>query len=187
MNWESPVVSLSLKKRFSFNTSYPFPGGLKVDLLSFSNRKLSSSAFYALARIDFSLVQAQTISLPDGWTTTDLIYKWKKQDPVQVVPDLNLPRFKLEKFSTDYCNSKTNTGNHLNAKISLDLHATFSLQQIQANTVVWRCNWFSSVNFRIICWPFTCPLVCWWLCHGSPSGWIQNQCPRGSRLEWQLY
>ena len=47
----------------------------------------------------------------DGWTTADLIYKWKQEEPVQIVKDLNLPRFKLEKFSTDYCNSKTNTGN----------------------------------------------------------------------------
>ena len=46
----------------------------------------------------------------DGWTTADLIYKWKELDPVQIVNDLNLPRFKLERFSTDYCNTKTNTG-----------------------------------------------------------------------------
>ena len=48
--------------------------------------------------------------LSDGWTTADLIYKWKELDPVQIVNDLNLPRFKLERFSTDYCNTKTNTG-----------------------------------------------------------------------------
>jgi len=29
---------------------------------------------------------------------------------VQVVKNLHLPRFTLEKFLTDYCNSKTNTG-----------------------------------------------------------------------------
>ena len=50
------------------------------------------------------------IIIADGWTTADLIYKWKEKDPVQVVPDLNLPRFKLERYSTDYCNSITNTG-----------------------------------------------------------------------------
>lgn len=48
--------------------------------------------------------------LPDGWTTDDLVFLWKEGDPVQVVKNLHLPRFTLEKFLTDYCNSKTNTG-----------------------------------------------------------------------------
>lgn len=47
----------------------------------------------------------------DGWTTADLVFIWKEGDPVQVVKNLHLPRFTLEKFLTDYCNSKTNTGN----------------------------------------------------------------------------
>ncbi|KAH9642588.1 hypothetical protein HF086_011181 [Spodoptera exigua] len=45
-----------------------------------------------------------------GWTTDDLVFLWKEGDPVQVVKNLHLPRFTLEKFLTDYCNSKTNTG-----------------------------------------------------------------------------
>ena len=50
------------------------------------------------------------MNFADGWTTDDLIYRWKKDNPVQIAPNLNLPRFKLERFSTNYCNSKTNTG-----------------------------------------------------------------------------
>ena len=50
------------------------------------------------------------IFLLDGWTTADLIYIWKEIDPVQIVKDLNLPRFKLEQFQTTYCNTITNTG-----------------------------------------------------------------------------
>lgn len=46
----------------------------------------------------------------DGWTTDDLVFLWKEDDPVQVVKNLHLPRFTLEKFVTNYCNSKTNTG-----------------------------------------------------------------------------
>lgn len=46
----------------------------------------------------------------DGWTTNDLVFLWKKDDPVQIVKNLHLPRFTLEKFVTDDCNSKTNTG-----------------------------------------------------------------------------
>ena len=48
----------------------------------------------------------------DGWTTDDLQYLWKPKDPVQIVPDLHLPRFTLEKYISDYCNIKTNTGKY---------------------------------------------------------------------------
>uniref|UniRef100_T1JNA8 Neurotransmitter-gated ion-channel ligand-binding domain-containing protein n=1 Tax=Strigamia maritima TaxID=126957 RepID=T1JNA8_STRMM len=44
-----------------------------------------------------------------GYTTEDLIFKWKEDDPVQVVKNLHLPRFALEKYDTAYCSSKTNT------------------------------------------------------------------------------
>lgn len=50
------------------------------------------------------------LQFADGWTTADLVFLWKEGDPVQVVKNLHLPRFTLEKFLTDYCNSKTNTG-----------------------------------------------------------------------------
>ena len=56
-------------------------------------------------------------SFLDGWTTDDLQYLWKTVDPVQIVPDLHLPRFTLEKYISDYCNIKTNTGK--NAEIHL--------------------------------------------------------------------
>lgn len=46
----------------------------------------------------------------DGWTTDDLQYLWKLKDPVQIVQDLHLPRFTLEKYISAYCNIKTNTG-----------------------------------------------------------------------------
>lgn len=49
----------------------------------------------------------------DGWTTDDLQYLWKSTDPVQIVPDLHLPRFTLEKYISDYCNIITNTGMYL--------------------------------------------------------------------------
>lgn len=46
----------------------------------------------------------------DGWTTEDLVFQWKHTDPVQVARNMHLPRFILEKFQTDLCNSITNTG-----------------------------------------------------------------------------
>jgi len=33
-------------------------------------------------------------------------------DPVQITKDLHLPRFTLEKYVSDYCNIKTNTGEY---------------------------------------------------------------------------
>jgi hypothetical protein len=63
----------------------------------------------------------------DGWTTADLVFLWKEGDPVQVVKNLHLPRFTLEKFLTDYCNSKTNTGK---LTIDRDLGCNFSSQNL---------------------------------------------------------
>ena len=50
--------------------------------------------------------------LSDGWTTDDLIFKWRQGDPVQVAKNMHLPRFILEKFEAEYCDSTTNTGNN---------------------------------------------------------------------------
>ena len=50
-----------------------------------------------------------TISL-DGWTTEDLVFQWRKGDPVQVAKNMHLPRFMLERYEADYCHSVTNTG-----------------------------------------------------------------------------
>lgn len=66
-----------------------------------------------------------------GWTTNDLIFLWKEGDPVQVVKNLHLPRFTLEKFLTDYCNSKTNTGEYSCLKVDLMFKREFSYYLIQ--------------------------------------------------------
>ena len=47
---------------------------------------------------------------PDGWATDDLVYMWKREDPVQIGKGISLPRFVIEKYSSDYCNVKTSTG-----------------------------------------------------------------------------
>uniref|UniRef100_A0A1B0CER2 Neurotransmitter-gated ion-channel transmembrane domain-containing protein n=1 Tax=Lutzomyia longipalpis TaxID=7200 RepID=A0A1B0CER2_LUTLO len=67
----------------------------------------------------------------DGWTTDDLVFLWKEGDPVQVVKNLHLPRFTLEKFLTDYCNSKTNTGEYSCLKVDLLFKREFSYYLIQ--------------------------------------------------------
>ena len=65
--------------------------------------------FYCFCPGQFPVRQLN-ISILDGWTTDDLKYQWKKEDPVQITKDLHLPRFTLEKYVSDYCNIKTNTG-----------------------------------------------------------------------------
>ncbi|XP_014212496.1 glutamate-gated chloride channel isoform X3 [Copidosoma floridanum] len=66
-----------------------------------------------------------------GWTTADLVFLWKEGDPVQVVKNLHLPRFTLERFFTDYCNSKTNTGEYSCLKVDLLFKREFSYYLIQ--------------------------------------------------------
>ncbi|CAL8116345.1 unnamed protein product [Orchesella dallaii] len=47
-----------------------------------------------------------------GFTTRDLVFQWKRYDPVQVSSTigLDMPTFALTQFTTDYCDSQTNTG-----------------------------------------------------------------------------
>lgn len=60
----------------------------------------------------------------DGWTTEDLVFQWKQTDPVQVARNMHLPRFILEKFQTDLCNSITNTGK-FTTKLVLSARSNF--------------------------------------------------------------
>nr|CAH0100253.1 unnamed protein product [Daphnia galeata] len=74
--------------------------------------------------LPFVLIFDLTVS--DGWTTEDLVFLWRAGDPVQVANNLQLPRFALEKFKTDSCNSKTNTGEYSCLKVDLLFRREFS-------------------------------------------------------------
>ena len=54
----------------------------------------------------------------DGWATDDLVYVWQNNNPVQI-GKVSLPRFVIEKYSSDYCNVNTSTGNYNNNFIKL--------------------------------------------------------------------
>jgi cation transporter family protein len=45
-----------------------------------------------------------------GHTERDVVFTWKKEDPVQISSRITMPRYELSGYSTDYCNSRTNTG-----------------------------------------------------------------------------
>ncbi len=47
----------------------------------------------------------------DGWTMSDLIYRWNENSPVQMVANLSLPGgFKLDNFGAVSCDVITATG-----------------------------------------------------------------------------
>lgn len=50
--------------------------------------------------------------LSDGYTTNELIILWKSYNPIQITSSLYLPDFRLVQTITDYCTSKTNTGEY---------------------------------------------------------------------------
>lgn len=88
-------------------------------------------------------------SFLDGWTTNDLVFLWKEGDPVQVVKNLHLPRFTLEKFLTDYCNSKTNTGMFI--LFYFDLITLQRLCQFNFDFVEFNFGFSSSIKFLFVC------------------------------------
>lgn len=67
----------------------------------------------------------------DGYTTEDVVFIWKEDGPVQVTSNLHLPRFTLTKFETDYCTSKTNTGEYSCVIVNLIFKREFSYYLIQ--------------------------------------------------------
>ncbi|CAJ0588043.1 unnamed protein product [Cylicocyclus nassatus] len=68
-----------------------------------------------------------------AYTTADIEYVWKKQDPVQLKQGLSssLPSFHLNNVSTTYCTSKTNTGAYSCLRTVLQLKRQFSYYLLQ--------------------------------------------------------
>ncbi|XP_053209129.1 glutamate-gated chloride channel-like [Panonychus citri] len=66
-----------------------------------------------------------------GYTTEDLVFVWKKTDPVQVTKQLHLPTFALSDYITEYCTSRTNTGEYSCVQVKLIFRREFSYYLIQ--------------------------------------------------------
>jgi len=60
-----------------------------------------------------------------GWATDDLVYVWQNNNPVQI-GKVSLPRFVIEKYSSDYCNVNTSTGSYSCLLMELTLRREFS-------------------------------------------------------------
>ncbi|XP_076342382.1 glutamate-gated chloride channel-like [Tachypleus tridentatus] len=82
--------------------------------------------YYPLDKQTCSIIMASY-----GYTTEDLTFEWKEGDPVQVSKNIHLPRFTLEKYLTNYCTSKTNTGEYSCLKVDLVFKRQFSYYLIQ--------------------------------------------------------
>ncbi|XP_015790733.1 glutamate-gated chloride channel isoform X1 [Tetranychus urticae] len=79
-----------------------------------------------------------------GYTTEDLVFQWKRDDPVQVVKNLHLPRFGLSNYVTEYCTSRTNTGEYSCIVVRLTFKREFSYYLIQI--------YFPCVMLVIVSW-----------------------------------
>ncbi|KAK6757955.1 hypothetical protein RB195_015648 [Necator americanus] len=68
-----------------------------------------------------------------AYTTNDIEYVWKSDDPVQLKQGLSssLPSFQLNNVSTTYCTSKTNTGTYSCLRTVLQLKRQFSYYLLQ--------------------------------------------------------
>ena len=47
-----------------------------------------------------------------AYSTKDLVLLWKERNPVQITKSLHVPQFVLKSLNTDYCTSKTNSGEY---------------------------------------------------------------------------
>ncbi|KAF5281779.1 hypothetical protein FQR65_LT14526 [Abscondita terminalis] len=84
-----------------------------------------------------------------GYTTADLAIFWKKYDPVQVVRNLDLPNFSLQTWTTDDCNSRTNTGMYSCLKVDFVFkrHLLYHFLRVYIPTTMlliisWTSFWF---------------------------------------------
>lgn len=66
-----------------------------------------------------------------GYLEDDLKFIWKENDPVQINKPLTLPRFRLERFETAFCTSRTSTGAYSCLRVDLIFKREFSYYLIQ--------------------------------------------------------
>ncbi|CAD5218595.1 unnamed protein product [Bursaphelenchus okinawaensis] len=68
-----------------------------------------------------------------AYTTDDIKYEWKSSNPIQQKDGLrqSLPSFELQEVLTDYCTSKTNTGEYSCLRTKMILRREFSYYLLQ--------------------------------------------------------
>jgi len=66
-----------------------------------------------------------------GWTTQDIVLKWRAENPVDMAREFNMPRFKMQNHSLHECSSVTLTGNYSCIRLGISFEREFGFYLIQ--------------------------------------------------------
>lgn len=66
-----------------------------------------------------------------GWTTQDIVLKWRDHNPVDMAREFNMPRFKMQNHSLHTCSSVTLTGNYSCIRLGITFEREFGFYLIQ--------------------------------------------------------
>lgn len=76
-----------------------------------------------------------------GYTTKDLVLEWRAETPTEISQFLHGGRFSLDRFDTNYCNSKTSTGSYSCVSVSVVIRRDFGAYLLE---------WYLPTIFLII-------------------------------------
>ncbi|KFM60910.1 Glutamate-gated chloride channel, partial [Stegodyphus mimosarum] len=98
---------------------------------------LKLSAPTNLAHFPFDKQMRSIVLASYGYTTKDLVFLWKRINPVQVSKNLHLTKFTMNSVFFDYCTSKTNTGEYscMNVVFQFSRNLTYYLVRVYIPTV----------------------------------------------------
>lgn len=89
-------------------------------------------------------------------TTEDIVFIWKQGDPVQVSRSLHVEQFALTKFLTDYCTSRTTTGEYACLKVDFMFERNTNefvvkvyMPCVMLVLVSWVVLWLSNKNTAV--------------------------------------
>ncbi|KFM78595.1 Glutamate-gated chloride channel, partial [Stegodyphus mimosarum] len=86
-----------------------------------------------------------------GYTTEDLIFLWKEDNPIQMAQNVYLAKFNLHRYETDNCTSRTSTGEYSCLKLDFffSRHFIYFLERAYLPTAAlvflsWITFWLNS-------------------------------------------
>ena len=92
-----------------------------------------------------------------GYTTDDVVFRWKPDGPIQVTTQLNLDGFTLANYSSDYVSQKTNTGEYSALLADFQFERTFPRYHISVYipclmfvVLSYLSLWINNQNHRFI-------------------------------------
>lgn len=82
-----------------------------------------------------------------GWTTQDILLKWRGKAAVQMARDFQMPRFKMKEHVISECASVTSTGDYSCVKLEIEFEREFGFYLIQIYVPCSLLCLVSSVTF----------------------------------------